>query len=812
MLAAQSIASDIRSGFLLMRRDRGASALIVLVLAIGIGGNTAIFTLLKAAFLDPLPYPGAGRLVTIMENNGWTPSVSEFLQIRERSRTVEQLAFAEHRDMQVTAGGEPVRVFAARVSASFLPLLGAGVALGRTFSDDDNQPGRTPAVILTDTFWRSEMSGDPRVIGRNLRLDGQTAEIVGILAPNFQFDYPTLRIPEPVAVYVAYPIEREAPLRFSGSGQGIAVRVLGRLTPNAILGQAQAEMRNIGRALVREFPIAYRTRDGRPSRFTFDTLPLRDAIVGTQRSVLTLLLGGVGILLLIACANTAQLLLARSLRRSREIAIRAALGATRSRLLQQFLLEGLVLAVCGGAAGLLLAGLIARLVLVALPVRSPLLESAHLDWRVAAFASVASLLSGLVFASVPALKASHGTLGPSLTSRGGSGDGSRWRHMMIAVEAALSVFLLCGAALVAQNLWTLVTAPLGFNPGRVLAMQLKLPGHQQNLPDPEAKLVLQDYVHKVAAIPGIEAAATVTGPPLRPSRGGPLEIVGQTEKSGGLRTVMALSSQVSPDFFDVLRIPILAGRSFRESDCGSHIDVAIVNQEAARRFGLGLEIVGRQIADPAGPIEIVGVVANVRARGLDSAPFPEVYIPSRQLSWANAYLLVRSKLPAGQTVNQIKAALQSSNPDQAVFGVTTMQNMLSDAISEPRFNAWLVGTFALLAVVMATAGIYSVISFLVSQRSTEIAIRIALGATRANIARTVLGATSVWVCAGLACGLALALAARNLVRSLSNVAVQGSPWIYAAVALFFFAVTLAGALAPVRRANQTDPAAALHSE
>jgi putative ABC transport system permease protein len=809
----ESVLADLRHGVMLLRRDAGVSSLIVLVLALGIGGNAAIFTLLKAAFLDPLPYRDAPRLVTIMENYGnWVPSTSEFLQIRARSRTLEHVAFAEHRDMQVSGTGEPVRVFAARVSASFFPLLGVSASLGRTFLDEENQPGRTPAVVLTDAFWRSRLGGELRVVGRTLRLDGQPAVVVGVLPRDFQFDYPTLRIPERVDIYVAYPIEPSVPLFPSGSGRGIAVRVIGRLRSGVTEAQAASELSGIGHALVREFPQAFGSRDGRPSPFTFDTLPLRDAIVGTQRSLLWLLLAGVGVLLLIACANTAQLLLARSLRRGREIAIRAALGASRPRLIRQFLLEGLVLAACGGVAGLVLSIWLLRLLLAGLPIRSPLLTAAHLDARVVGFTLAISLLSSVVFAIVPAVKGSLWTLGPSLGARVSGGDGNRWRHVMVAIEAALSVFLLCGAGLVAQNLWKLITTPVGFDSNQVLAMRLTLPARQQNMPDPQAKLMFQEYVKRVEAIPGVESAATVTGPPLRPARGGNFELVGETDGSGALRSVTAWSSQVSQDYFRTLRIPLLAGRTFDDRDAGGRINVVIVNQELARRFGLDRDVIGKQVDEPTGPITIVGMVGNVRVRGLDSAAFPEVYLSSQQFAWANVYMVVRSALPAAQLIKQVKAAVESANPDQAVFGVTTMNELIADSVSEPRFDAFLIGAFALLAVAMASAGMYSVIACLVSQRTSEIAIRIALGASRGAIARTILGATSAWVAAGLSCGLLLGLATRSAVRSLSNSAAEGSTWMYVGVVAFFFVVTLAAAGLPVRRANRMDPAAALRCE
>jgi len=799
---------DLRHGLVLLRRDPGVSALIVLVLALGIGGNAAVFTLLKAAFLDTLPFHDAGRLVTIIENDGWIPTVSEFLEIRRHTRTLEAMAFVEHRDMQLSGTGEPTRIFAARVTASFFPLLGVNASQGRTFLEEENQPGRPPVVILSHAFWRSRMGSDPGVLGRTLRLDGQPAVVVGVLPASFHFDYPTLDAPEPVDLYAPYPIESSLPFERAANGQGVPVRVLGRLREGVTLAHVESDLWDTAPILARENTSPFPGHPHDPAMFAFNVMTLRDAIVGNQRRLLWLLLGGVGVLLLIACANTAQLLLARSLRRGREIAVRSALGASRVRLIRQFLLEGLVLACCGGVAGLLVAGWMARVLVRMLPVRSPLLASAHLDARAVGFTLAVSMISALVFAIIPAVKGSRWTPGPSLSARVTTGEGNRWRHAMITIEAALSVFLLCGAGLVAQNLWKLISAPLGFNPQHVLAMRLQLPFGKLELPDPRAGVTLQQYVDRIEAIPGIEAAATVTGPPLRPARGGgPIPLVGMSDPG-----TFAWSHQISPDYFRTLRIPLLAGRTFCLSDAGRKITAGIVNEEFARHFGLGPNIVGKQIADPEGPITIVGLVGTVRASRLETKPFPECYYSSLQISWPNVHLLVRSTMPTAQLVKQVKAAIASVNSDQALFGVQSMNELIADSVTEPRFDVYLIGAFALLAVAMAASGMYSVISFLVSQRTSEIAIRMALGAGRGAIIRTVLGTTSLWVVAGLAGGLYLGLATGKIIRSLTETEATGSPAMYAVVVLFFLVVTLVAAYLPARRATRLDPAEALRCE
>lgn len=747
-----------------------------------------------------------------MENNGWVPSVSEFLEIRDRSRTLEQVAFAEHIDMQITGNGEPARVFAARVSASFFPLLGVNVSQGRTFFDDDNRPGISPAVILSDAFWRSRMGADPGVIGRALRLDGQAATVVGVLPPGFHFDYPSLRIPDPVDIYVSYPIEPSAAFFSSGGGRGVPVRLIAQLRDGVTFKQAEAEVRRIARELTREHPAAYPNPQHDPSLFTFLLIPLREAIVGTQRSMLWLLLGGSGILLLIACANTAQLLLARTLKRGREVAIRSALGASRFRLIRQFLIEGLVLAAFGGAAGLLAASWIVRVLEAMLPVRSPLLASAHLGAGSIAFTAAISLLSAIVFATIPAVKGSRWTPGASLTTRAAAREGNRWRHAMIALEGALSVFLLCGAGLVAENLWSLISSPMGFNPAHVSAMRLKLPARHEDAIDVKAGIVFQNYLDRIEAIPGVDSAATVTGSPLRPARIGNAELVGVTEANGERKIVWSDNHLVSPDYFRALRIPLLAGRPFRRSDAGARVTVAIVNQEFARRFRLGSDVVGKQLYEPGEPITIVGMVGNVRTRGLQTEPSPEVYLSSLQLSWSNVYLVVRSALPQDQMVKQVKVAIASVNSDQPVFGVMTMDELIEDAVTEPEFEVVLVGAFALLAVAMAAAGMYSVLSCLISQRASEIGVRIALGASRGVIVRNVLGATTAWVVLGLACGLGMGLATRNTVRSLSSSVVAGSPWMYFSVVLFFLAMSLLAVYVPLQRIARLDPAVTLRCE
>jgi len=808
-----SFLQDLRHGAVLVRRDARVSVLIVVVLALGIGGNAAIITLLKAAFLDPLPYEDAERLVTVIGIipdkriqggvNSYNPSVSEFLEMRKRSHVLEQMAFIDHRDFQLTGTDEPVRVFAARVTASFFPLLGVRASLGRTFSTEENRPGGNHVVVVSNEFWRTRMGADRAAVGHSLRLNGEPAVVVGVLPAGFSFDYPSLRIPEPAQIYVPFPIAESYTLQAGVNGRVEPVRVLARLRKGSELAFASAEFENMAAVL---YP-PEQTAPGQPRNSSFRVLPLREAIVGNQRPFLWLLLGGVAVLLLIACANTAQLLLARSLRRGREVTIRAALGASRMRLIRQFLMEGLVLAVLGGFIGLLVSGWITRLLVGLLPVRSPLLESAHSDLRLLAFILALSMISAVVFAIVPAVKGSMWTLGPALNARVAIGQGNRWRHVMIAVEAALSVFLLCGAGMIGQNLWTLISTPTGFDPKHVLMMQLRLPPQRE-----QTSLAYQEYLQKIAAIPGVDAAAVATAIPLSPLRGGFFRMVGEPpEVLANRRPTWGYF--VSTDYFRTLGIPLIAGRTFRDDDAKDRPRVAVVNEEFVDSHGIGPDPIGRQIDDgPDGLITIVGVVGDVRVRGPQALPEPQFYTSYLQYFGPAVYVLVRSSLPQGQLVSRVKDAIRSSYSEQPVFNVSTMDQLFSNSIATPRFNAFLIGAFALLAVAMAASGMYSVVSCLVSQRTNEIALRIALGASPRAIINTVLVTTIAWVLAGLTGGLGLALLAGKTIRSLTNTTIPGSPAMYAAVVLFFLAVTLLAASRPLHRATRLHPATALRCE
>jgi putative ABC transport system permease protein len=798
-----------------VRWDR-EELLIVVVLALGIGGNTAIFTLMNAAFIRPLPYRDAERLVSVSGvvfdkrvaggTNRYDPGISEYLEIRKHSHVLEDMAFIDHLDFQLTEIDEPTRVFAARVSASFFPLLGVRPSLGRSFSPEENWPGRTNVVMVSDTFWRTRMGADRNAVGQTLRLDGETSVVVGVLPPAFSFDYPTLGSPEPADIYVPFPMSDSYAPESGLNGRVDHVRIFARLRAGSNLTQAASELATIAHDL---YPAEQRIPGG-PDGQSFRVLPLREAIVGPQRELLWLLFGAVAVLLLIACANTAQLLIARALRRSQEVAIRIALGATRARLIREVLIDGFVLALCGGLIGLLFSIWIMRLVISLLPGRSPILQSAGIDLFVVGFTAIVTMISTLVFSIVPGVKGSDWSFAPLLNTRTSIGQGNRWRHVMIAVEAALSVFLLCGAEVIGQNLWTVVSTSAGFEHRNVYVMQLRLP------PQRRRSQAFQEYLANIAAIPGVDAAAVATAIPLRPLRGGFFRMVGEPpEILAGRRPTWGYF--VSSDYFRVLGIPLVEGRTFRDDDAQGRPRVAVVNQEFVRSHEIAINPVGRQIDDGSdGAITIVGVVGDTRARGVLTEPEPQFYTSYLQYFLPNAYLLVRSSLAQTQLVTRVKEAIRASYVDQPVFNVSSMDEVLSSSTAGLRFSAFVLGVFALLALMMAAGGMYSIISCLVSQRTNEIAVRIALGASRTAIVKTVWATTGAWILAGLTGGIGLGLAARTTILRLSNIGVPGSAGsaahsteMYAATALFFIAIAVFASYVPVKRAMRIDPALAL---
>lgn len=811
-----SCLQDIRHGFVLMRRDPGATAIVLLVLALGIGGTAAIFTLFKTAFLNPLPYAEADRIVTLSDHfqkmgiEGINPTIPEFLDIRDQSRSYSQVAFFDHRDFQSTGVDEPVRVFAARTTASLFPLLGVRAAMGRTFSPDENQPGRTNVVLLSDGYWRNRLAGDPAIVGKTIRLNGEPHTVIGVLPDSFRFDHPSLGIPEPVEIYVPFVMSDYYTSRAGGYSNARRVRVLARLADGVPLPRANAELQGVAAKLAEEHRAIYRSPSGESVGFSVEARPLREAITADYRPLLQLLFGSVAVLLLIACGNAAQILLARSLQRGREVAVRLALGASRARLIRLFLLESLVLSACGGVLGLLASVWITQVLIALLPMRHTIFDGARADGGVVLFTAALSIGSALVFGIVPAIKGADFAPSSVLSMRGGTAGGNRWRHAMIALQAAFSMALLSAAGLLCANLWRLVTTPRGFDPDDVTVIQLRLPHVREQALGPSPMRAYQEYLEKLAGA-GVGPAAIVTGLPLTGAMRMNFQIEGMEADAAGPPRQTAQWQRVSPEYFQALRIPLRAGRTFQEDDASDRPAVAIVSEEFVRRYLPGRNPIGRRILTDI-PLTIVGVVGNVRMSGGSTTPEPQAYVSYLQGYDPIVHLVVRSPLGQGELLARVKQAIRAAYDDQAVFNVMTMEESLSRSVAGPRFQALLVGAFAVLALLMSASGLYGVISCLVTQRTAEIAIRVALGAGRGSIVRVILGPVAAWVAAGLTAGVGVGLATSFSVRRLSAVQEPAAPAVYAVIVTGYAVVAVVACFLPMWRAVRLEPTAALRCD
>jgi predicted permease len=805
----ESLLQDLRYGARSLARERLSTGAIVAMLALGIGANVAIFTLLNAIWLRPLPYRDAARLVTLEDQftrlgiSHVTPTVPEFLDVRSWNRSFEAMAFLDHRDLLLTGGEEPTRVFGGRVTASFFHVLGARAALGRVFTDLDNQPGHEQVVILSDGLWRRAFAADPAIVGRTILVDRRPHQIVGVLPAGFAFDHPSIGVREPADVYVPFLMSEYYTLRSGSHSHLRRVLALARLREGVTLEAANAEMGVLSRRLALEHPQLYRSApSGEEMGFGMHLRPLQEAIAGETRTVLLLLLACVAMVLLIACANTAQFLVARALQRQDEVAIRLALGATRRRLVQQFLAEAVGLAVVATVLGLSAAQLLVRVFVALVPTTSPLLATAGVDASVLVFTIALSALTALLFGLLPAWTGSK-TTRRIVRGRGAS---VQPRYALVAIEVALSMMLLAGAAVLLRGLVDISLAPRGYSSDGVTVLQLRLtqprPDLQQN-----GALQYEAYLEAIRHIPGVEAASVLSGQPV------PLTdadfVVG--EHAGDAQTLARQTARliVGPDYFRVLRVPLIEGRPFTLDDRSGRPAVAIITEDIARRLWPEGGAVGRQLRLPR-PTTIVGVVGSTRMSSVVTTMTPQIYVPSLQVWEPNASLWVRTAAGVDPPIQAIKQAIWSVASDQAVFNIRSMEQMLSTSVAEPRFRTMLVGAFAALALVLSAAGIYGLVAYLVSRRTREIAIRAAIGATQRDLYWLVSRQTMLSTCLGLLAGIAASFVA---VRALTRFAGAGrlDTTTIIGLALIYVAIAAVATWVPARRACRLDAMRALGS-
>jgi predicted permease len=804
---------DLKYGLRTMRRGPGFTAAAVVTLALGIGANSAIFSVVNAVLLRPLPYPNAGRLVRIKRvdprggNVGGTVSYPNFSDFREQAPGLQYAAAYSDSYGWLGGSGEPERVEGVYASADLFPALGVGPALGRAFTAEEDRPGAPLVAVISHGLWQRRFGSDEGIIGREILLDGDKTTVIGVMPRGFNF-----------------PVGGETndfwvPLGSSGYAEMLKNRrgnnhsVIASLRPGVDISQAQAELDAVNERLASLYPEA---NAGTGVRVT----DLQKDLVGDVRPALLVLLAAVSLVLLIACANVANLLLARAAARGREMALRTALGATRGRIVRQMLAESLLLSAAGGVVGLLVASWAVPLLVAVNPGGIPRVSEIDLDPRVLAFALVVSLVTGVLFGLAPALKVSRPDLNEALKEGGrgtaGNPARSRVRSLLIVSEVALSLVLLVGAGLLIRSFVALLNTPPGYDPSRVLTATLDV--SRAVYPEPER--FFQQVSARVRELPGVEAAGMTSLLPLSPSDTSvEFRIEGRPEPQPGSAPV-ARPLAVDQDFFRAMGVAVRKGRALSEQDTGRSLKVVLVSEELARRYFPGEDPVGKRLilyhtyakSEPA-PYEVVGVVSDVRHRGLNVPASPEFYVSYMQMAPTRMTLVVRSAAPdvAGLAAS-VRGAIMEVDRGALVWDLRQMDERLADSVAPQRFNTLLLGLFALVALALSATGILGVMSYTVTQRTHEIGIRLALGATRTDILRLVVGRGMLLTLGGVALGTAVALGLTRLMSSLLYGVSTTDPATFIAVAALISAVALVACYVPARRATKVDPLIALRYE
>ncbi len=811
----ESLLKDIHYGIRNLLKHPGFTAIAVITLALGIGANTAMFSVINAVLLRPLPYHEPDRLVTIWEESPerslYQMPVS-FANLRDwvdQNHTFDQISAYTFTNLNLTGAGEPARLGGVRVSANLFTLVGARPLLGRQFLPEEDKEGGNRVVILGHALWQSRFGSDPGIVGKPLTLDNESYTVVGVMSSNFQFPvgfgYMGKVLNDPIDIYVPIAATGEEAQR--GSYSFFAI---GRLKPGVLFEQARAEMTTIEKRLEQQYP------DGNTG-IGISLIPTQEQTVKEIRPALLVLLGAVAFMLLIACANIANLLLARAASRQKEIAIRSALGASRLRIVRLLLTESLMLSLAGGGLGFLLALWGTAALMALAPDNIPRLNEIGVDARVFAFTLAVSLVTGLVFGLIPAVHVAKPNLNEDLKegSKGsiGGGAGKRTRNVLVAVEIALSLVLLVGAGLMIKSFLLLRQTNPGFNPEKVLAVNLTLSDFRYP-EDRQQAAFFQEALERIQSLTGVQSAGATTALPLTLSvSGSDFRIEGRPEPEAGKEMIINKSS-VSPGYFRTLGIPLLKGRDFSDRDKSDAPSTAIINNDLARIYFSSEDPIGKRITfdDGGSWISIVGVSGDVKQLGLDSGARPEVYFPYLQVAAPSMSIVVRSASEPSGLFNAVKSQIQMIDKDLPLDDVDTMQQILSDSNSGRRFNMLLLTVFAVVALALAIVGIYGVMSYTVTQRTHEIGIRVAVGAQPRDVFRMVVGQGMMLALIGVAFGLVGAFALTRLMTSMLFGVEPTDPVTFVGISLLLTGVTLVACYIPGRRATKVDPLVALRYE
>ncbi len=806
---------DVRFALRSLKNNPGFAAVAILTLALGIGANTAIFSVVNGVLLRPLPFYQPDRLITVWDSQkemAQAPSASlEFLAYREQNTTFEQLVAIRILNFTLTDGSTPERVRGEIVSANYFTMLGIHPALGRSFTAAEDQPGAVRVALLTHAYWLTRFGGDARIVGRNLTLNGTSVMVVGVLPASF--------IPDPVVDFFVNPIYGVPELSTTlGDPRSKPfphyLTITGRLKPGVTIAQAQEDL---GRIIARLSATQLSSKGHGVS-----LISLSEYTIGDVRPTLFALAGVVGLVLLIACANVANLLLARGSSREREMAVRSAMGATAGRLARQMVTEGALLGFLGGLAGLPIGYAGVRAIVAAQPQGLPRMNAIRLDVPALLFTFAIAVLTGVLFGLAPALRGARIAPGESLkqAGRSGSGGGVRqnWlRNSLVVGEVALSLVLLIGAGLLTRSFVRLLEVKPGFNSSHLLTFWLSLESSKYSGTGSGHKMArVLDSIHRIESLPGVEAVAGSNDLPLEGQDMNSSPVIEGPSALGADEKIVVGMHTITPGYFRAMGIPLLRGREVSDHDAIGTPDVVVINQAMAQRVWPGEDPIGKHIhlfnGDYGAPEEVIGVVANVKQNGLNAADSPEAYEPFAQQPMSYIGVAVRTAQPQAAILGSIRAIVRDFDPDMPIFGVRSFDEVEAESLGSRRMTLGLVGLFAALALILASIGIYGVMSYVAASRTQEIGIRMALGASRSDVFKLMIGQGMLLAGAGLVIGAA---AAAGLARFEQSLLFDIKPFdaiTYLAVAAILASVALVACYLPARRATRVDPLVALRYE